>query len=76
MTYHRNNFLLDLLGERNELHENSEVKLRIVRHGSRGVCSGGVPAYGGKEHRNADGLLCARHCGGDWSLDRSKEGIR
>jgi hypothetical protein len=76
VTYHRNNLLLDLLGERNQLHENRKVKLRIVRHGSRGVYSGGAPAYGGQEHRNADSLLCARHYGGDWSLDRSKEGIR
>lgn len=33
-------------------------------------------AYGGQEHRNADGLLCACHLGGDWTFGRSKEGIR
>lgn len=36
MAYHRNNFLLDFLGERDKLHENRKVELRNVRHLSRG----------------------------------------
>lgn len=54
----RNNLLLNLLREGNNLHKDHEVDR-------------------GQEHRNADGLLSARHDGGfDLKLTCRNEGIR
>ena len=42
VAYHRDDLLLNLLRERDELHEYRKVQLCIVRHGSRGMCLGGA----------------------------------
>ena len=61
-SYHGDNLLLYLLREGHELHEYREVHLdQSVREWAN---RGGLRPYGGQEHRNADGLLCARHDGG------------